>query len=208
MNEAPLQFTQGDDAVELWRADLYGLLAQFWVAPPDKELMQRLQGASPVPAEPGAVLAQPWQGLLDAMKATNVAAMTDEFDALFQGVGKPEVFLYGSFYLSGFLNERPLVQLRKDLSELGLERDAARAETEDHVAFVFEVMRYLIAGEDAAVCNLERQRRFFRTHVQTWVELFCDAVTAHPRALAYRPVAALTRSFIQVEAQGFDMLEA
>ena len=142
------------------------------------------------------------------MKASSVESMANEFDTLFQGVGKPEVFLYASFYLSGFLNERPLVQLRKSLEELGLTRDTARAETEDHVSFVFEVMRYLIAGDDAAVCNLEQQRRFFRAHVQTWIEPFCDAVTAHPRAVAYGAVAAFTRSFIQVEEQGFDMLEA
>lgn len=208
MSEAPLQFAQGDDAVELWRADLYGLLAQLWVGPPDRELLQRLQAAPPAPTEPGAVLAEPWQGLVNAMKAGSVEAMADEFDTLFQGVGKPEVFLYASYYLSGFLNERPLVQLRKSLDELGLRRDTARAETEDHVSFVFEVMRYLIAGDDAAVCNLEQQRRFFRAHVQTWIEPLCDAVAAHPRAVAYRAVAAFTRSFIQVEAQGFDMLEA
>ena len=208
MSEAPLRFTQGDDAVEIWRADLYGLLAQLWVAPPDGELMQRLQAAPAVPNAPGAILAEPWQELVDAMKASGVESLADEFDTLFQGVGKPEVFLYASYYLSGFLNERPLVQLRKSLDELGLTRDAARAETEDHVSFVLEVMRYLIAGDDVAVCNLEQQRRFFRAHVLTWIEPFCDAVSAHPRAVGYRAVAAFTRAFIQVEAQGFDMLEA
>jgi len=206
MSETPLQFAHGDDAVEIWRADFYGLLARLWIAPPDAELMQRLHAALPA-AEAGATLAAPWQELLDAMKTSSVASMTEEFDALFQGVGKPEVFPYGSYYLSGFLNERPLVHLRRDLDQLGLARDDARAETEDHVAFVFEVMRYLIAGDDAAVCNLESQRRFFRAHVQTWVESFCEAVAAHPGARAYRAVAGLTRAFVQVEAQGFDMLE-
>jgi TorA maturation chaperone TorD len=76
------------------------------------------------------------------------------------------------------------------------------------VAFVFEVMRYLIAGDDVAVCNLERQRRFFRSHVQTWVEAMCDSVNAQPRARAYARVADFTRAFIQVETQGFDLLEA
>ena len=206
MSEAPLRFEQGDDAVEVWRADLYGLLARLWIAPPDSELMQRLQAAPPA-SDAGATLAAPWQGLLDVMKTTSVGSMSEEFDTLFQGVGKPDIFPYGSYYLSGFLNERPLVHLRKHLDELGLARDEARAETEDHVAFVCEVMRYLIAGEDAAVCNLESQRRFFRAQVQTWIEAFCDAVAAHPGASAYRAVAELTRAFVQVEAQGFDMLE-
>ena len=68
-------------------------------------------------------------------------------------------------------------------------------------------MRFLIAGDDIAVCNLEQQRRFFRAHVQTWVERLCDAVEAHPQALLWRHVGAMTRAFVQVEAQGFDLLE-
>jgi TorA maturation chaperone TorD len=142
------------------------------------------------------------------MKASSAEEMAGEYDALFQGVGKPELFLYGSYNLTGLLNERPLVPLRHDLHELGLTRDETRGESEDHVSFVFEVMRYLIAGDDVAVCNLEQQRRFFRAHVQTWVEQLCEAVAAHPRARVYRAVAELTRSFVQVETQGFDMLDA
>jgi TorA maturation chaperone TorD len=76
------------------------------------------------------------------------------------------------------------------------------------VAYVFEVMRYLIAGDDAGVCNLEQQRRFFRTHVQTWLEALCDAVQASPHAVVYAALGRMTRSFIAVETQGFDMLEA
>ena len=122
--------------------------------------------------------------------------------------GAPDGFLYGSYYVAGYLNERPLVVLRGDLAALGLARDETRAETEDHVAYVFEVMRWLIVGDDVAVCNLEQQRRFFRTHLQPWVVRMCDAVDAHPRADTWRAVAALTRAFVAVETQAFDMLES
>ena len=141
------------------------------------------------------------------MRATTAEAAASEYDALFGGVGKPEVFLYGSYYLAGFLHERPLALLRADLATLGLTRIEDRGETEDHVACVFEVMRYLIAGDDAAVSNLEQQRRFFRAHVQPWVDRLADAVEAQPQALLCREVAALTRAFVQVETQAFDMLE-
>ncbi|HUL67680.1 MAG TPA: molecular chaperone TorD family protein [Burkholderiaceae bacterium] len=208
MSDTPLQFSPGGDAEEIARADLYGVLAQLWAAPPGEESMPQLQDAPVAPGAAEATLAEPWRNLVQVIKATSASAAADEYDALFQGVGKPEVFLYGSYYLTGFLNERPLVRLRHDLAALGLARDETRGETEDHVSFVLEVMRYLIAGDDVAVCNLERQRLFFRAHVQTWVESFCDAVAAHPRANVYRAVAALTRSFVQVETQGFDMLEA
>jgi len=69
-------------------------------------------------------------------------------------------------------------------------------------------MRYLIAGDDVAVCNLEQQRRFFRAHVQPWVEALCETTLAHPRADLWRAVAVFTREFMLVETQGFDLLEA
>jgi TorA maturation chaperone TorD len=195
-----------DHREELARAELYGLLARLWMAPPDAALLGQFRVAVTEAPEGGALEA-PWQALVVALRGTTEAVAADEYDALFGGVGKPEVFLYGSFYLAGFLNEKPLAALRTDLAALGLTRDAARGETEDHIAYGCEVMRYLIAGDDIAVCNLEQQRRFFRGHLQTWVGELCDAVEAHPRATVWRHVAQLTRVFLDIETQGFDLLE-
>jgi TorA maturation chaperone TorD len=208
MKVAPVALASADQGEELARAELYGLLASLWLAPPDADLLQQFQVAVTQAPEAGGHLEAPWQALVAAMRETSVEAAADEYDALFLGVGKPEVFLYGSYYLTGFLNERPLAALRSDLAALGLGRDESRLETEDHVAYGFEVMRYLIAGDDLAVCNLEQQRRFFRGHLQPWVEALCDAVEAHPTARLARALAGFTRAFVQVEAQGFDMLES
>ena len=202
-----LHFAPADDSDELARAELYGLLARLWFAPPDEALLAQFRVAVTQPPEPGGHLEAPWERLVAALRATTVADAQNEYDALFGGVGKPEVFRYGSFHQAGFLNEKPLAQLRTDLARLGLARDESHGETEDHIASVFEVMRYLIAGDDVAVCNLEQQRRFFRTHVQTWVERLCDSVAAHPAARITVPLAELTRALVQVEAQAFDMLE-
>jgi TorA maturation chaperone TorD len=204
---ATLRFAAADDSEELARAELYGLLSRLWIAPPDEALLAQFAVAVTQAPAAGGFLEAPWQDLVAAMRATTAAAATDEFDALFQGVGKPELFVYGSFYLTGFLNEKPVALLRDDLAALGLARDTQRFETEDHIAFVFEVMRYLIAGDDVAVCNLEQQRRFFRAHVQPWVEKMATTIEAHPRPVLYRALAAFTRAFVQVETQGFDMLE-
>lgn len=208
----PIRIAPPDDADELARAELYGLLARLWLAPPDDELLAQFRVAVTEAPERGGHLEAPWQDLVAALRATRVAEAADEFAALFQAVGKPEVIVFGSYYLSGSLNDRPLAQLRSDLAALGLGRDPARMETEDHVAYVFEVMRYLIAGDgagdDPTVHNLEQQRRFFRAHVQPWVGALCDAVQTHPRAEVWRSVAAFTRSFVEVETQGFDLLEA
>ena len=208
MSASPLTFTSLDDSDELARAELYGLLARLWLAPPDDALKAQFDVAVTEAPVPGSHLEAPWQALVAALRAASLASVAAEHEALFHGVGKPEVFLYGSFYLVGTLNDKPVALLRDDLQRLGLTRDTQRGETEDHVAYVFEVMRYLIAGDDVAVCNLEQQRRFFRAHVQTWVERLCDAVEAHPRAQVWRTLAGFTRAFVQVEAQGFDMLEA
>ena len=116
-------------------------------------------------------------------------------------------YLFGSHYLSGFLNEKPLAALRTDIAALGLARDEAMPETEDHVAYLCEVMRYLIAGDDVEVANLTRQREFFARHVQPWLALMCKAVMQHPKARFYLALAAFTQAFVSVESQGFDMLE-
>jgi TorA maturation chaperone TorD len=205
---AALHFTDPGTDDEGARAELYGLLAMLWLAPPGAELLQQFRTAVTAAPVAGGTLEAPWESLVAAMRATDAAAAAAEHDALFHGVGKPEVFLYGSYYLSGFLNEKPLAVLRGDLQRLGLTRDATRLETEDHVAYGFEVMRYLIAGDDVEVCHLEAQRRFFRNHLQPWVEALCDAVDAHPRADTWRAVSALTRAWVRVETQAFDMLES
>jgi TorA maturation chaperone TorD len=204
---SPLRFSTADGGEELARAELYGLLAQLWLAPPDEALLQQFKVAVTQAPEAGGHLEAPWQALVAAMRATHVTEATEEHDALFGGVGKAEIFVYASYYLSGFLHERPLALLRDDLKRLGLTRDETRGETEDHVAYLFEVMRYLIAGDDAAVSNLEQQRRFFRAHLQPWVSQLCETVEAHPRAKTWRAVAEMTRGFMQVETQAFDLLE-
>ena len=205
MIEAPIS-TAGLDE-ETARAELYGLLALLYYAQPAPELIAQLRVAVTEAPTAGGFLEEPWRGLVGVTRAMDDASITAEYTTLFGGVGKPEVYLFGSFYLSGFLNEKPLAALRADIAELGLARDDAMSETEDHFAYLCEVMRYLIAGDDVAVANLTRQQAFFSTHVQPWVLRLCDALQAHPKARFYAAVAGLTRAFVAVESQGFDMLD-
>ena len=191
---------------ETARAEVYGLLAAMYYAPPSPELMGQLRVAVTEAPAAGGFLEEPWRLVVGAARDLSDAEVADEYDALFGGVGKPEVFLFGSHYLSGFLNEKPLAQLRGDLAALGLARDETMPETEDHVAYVCEVMRYLIAGDDVEVANLTQQQKFFSAHLQPWVTQMCDAIEAHPKARFYAALAGFTRAFMSVEAQGFDML--
>ena len=191
---------------ETARAEVYGLLAALYYAPPGADLLAQLRVAVTEAPAAGGFLEEPWRQFVGTVRELSDQQVADEYDALFGGVGKPEVYLFGSFSLSGFLNEKPLAALRGDLAALGLARDEAMPETEDHFACVCEVMRYLIAGDDVEVANLTQQQKFFSTHVQPWVPAMCDAITAHPKARFYAALAAFTAAFISVEAQGFDLM--
>jgi len=192
---------------EIARAELYGLLARLWYAPPDAPLMEAFQVAATEAPAQGAYLEEPWRQLVGAARQSTEAQLRAEYDRLFGGIGKPEVFVFGSHYLSGFLNDKPLAQLRGELARLGLARDESVGETEDHIACLFEVMRYLIAGDDVAVANLTRQRAFFSAQIQPWVGDMCEAVAAHPGAGFYAALARFTQAFVHVEAQAFDLLD-
>jgi TorA maturation chaperone TorD len=192
---------------ETARAELYGLISELFYAPPRAELLAQLRVAATEAPTSGGFLEEPWRQLVGAARDMDDRSIHNEHHTLFGGVGKPEVYVYGSHFLTGFLNEKPLAQLRTDLAALGLGRDeATMSETEDHVSYVFEVMRFLVAGDDVSVSNLTQQAQFFSAHVQTWVPAFCDALQATPRARFYSALAELTRAFVNVEAQGFDML--
>ncbi|MFC7409405.1 MULTISPECIES: TorD/DmsD family molecular chaperone [Hydrogenophaga] len=191
---------------ETARAEVYGLLAALYYAPPPAELLAQIRVAVTEAPASGAFLEESWRQLVGRTRELSDQAVADEFDALFGGLGKPEVQLFGSHHLSGFLNEKPLAALRGDLAALGLTRDEAMPETEDHIAYLCEVMRFLIAGDDVEVSNLTRQQAFFTTHLQPWVMALCDALEAHPKARFYGALAGFTRAFFSVEAQGFDML--
>lgn len=204
MNTPPPTSSALDE--ETARAEVYGLLAALYYAAPSAELLAQLRVAVTEAPASGAFLEESWRQLVGSARELGDTAVADEYEALFGGLGKPEVQLFGSHHLSGFLNDKPLAALRGDLAALGLTRDEAMPETEDHIAYLCEVMRYLIAGDDVEVSNLTRQRDFFSTHLQPWVPQLCDALEAHPRARFYAALAGFTRAFVSVEAQGFDLL--
>lgn len=197
-----------DDADELARAEVYGLLAQLFHAAPSAALHAQFAVAVTVAPVPGSFLERSWGELVAAARRIDGVTTAREFDALFQGIGKPEIFLYGSFHLAGKLNEKPLVELRHDLRALGLEGAGEDGVTEDHIASLCEVMRFLIAGEDAGTSNLAAQRRFFDAHLRPWAEALCAAIEANPGADFYRAVAGFARDFFAVEAEGFDLFDA
>lgn len=192
---------------DLARADLYGLIARFFHLPPDQELLDQIAAtADQQEVAEDAPLAKAWMNLVEVAKNNPAQAWRDEFDANFISVGKPNVILNGSFYMAGHLNERPLVNIRKALEEFGLESAEEVTETEDHISSLCEVMRYLIAGDDVEISNLTNQRIFFNEHIRPWYDELCDAIEGTPEMHLYHPMAALTREFLAIEGQSFDMI--
>ena len=192
---------------DLARSDLYGLIARFFHLPPDQELLDQIAAtANQQDDTDQAPLAKAWMDVVEVAKNNPAKAWHDEFDLNFISVGKPNVVLNGSYYMAGHLNEKPLVNIRKALEEFGLEAAEEITETEDHLSALCEVMRYLIAGDDVGVSNLTNQRVFFNAHIRPWYDDLCDAIEGIPEMHLYHPVAVLTREFLAIEGQGFDMI--
>lgn len=189
------------------RAEHYALIARLFHAAPDAALRAALAQAGQNLGGEAGDLPRAWAALGAAAQAMPLAAVADEFDALFVSVGKPEVMCNGSWYLTGFLQEEPLAELRDDLAELGLGRRPGVTETEDHIAALAEVMRHLVlTGPDAA--GLARQQQLFGRHLAPWYAQFAGALAAAPKADFYAKVANLLVAFMDIERQAFDMLEA
>jgi len=185
-----------EDEVETARAHEYALLAALLTRAPDDELLARIArlGGNETPL-----------GSAHAALARAAAADPDtverEFFELFIGVGRGELLPYASFYLTGFLHERPLARLRADLAALGIERAPDQSEPEDHAAVLCEVMAGLIGG--AFVATAAEQQRFFDQHLSPWLGRFFADLAAAESARFYRHVGAIGRLFIGIEAEAF-----
>jgi TorA maturation chaperone TorD len=159
--------------VETARSQEYALLATLLAQAPDATLLRRLAelGGDATP------LGNAHARLADAAAAHPAEEIAREYFELFIGVGRGELLPYGSYYLTGFLHERPLARLRADLQRMGIERADAQGEPEDHAAILCEIMAGLAAGKFPA--DPEHQRQFFDRHLRPWIErFFSDLETA------------------------------
>jgi TorA maturation chaperone TorD len=185
------------DDTAVARAREYVLLAALLARPPDAALLNRLARIE----GDGTPLGLAHQALAAAAAEKDVAAVAREYFELFIGVGRGELLPYGSYYLAGFLHERPLARLRADLVDLSIERVEGECEPEDHAAILCEIMAGLVAGEFAA--PVERQRHFFDRHVAPWMARFFADLEAAETADFYRPIGAIGRLFIEIETTAF-----
>lgn len=200
--EAELTAPEALDEVLAARADTYALLATLLWHAPDAALLHRL--AAPVPGT--GPLVDLRRALADAASATTEVDVEREHFALFTGLGGGELLPYASYYLTGFVHERPLADVRRDLQALGFVRTEGLSEPEDHIAFLFEVMAALIRDPprlengDMEINGID-DAVFFKAHIQGWSSrLFHDLGRAEG-AQFYRSVAALAARLIDIETQ-------
>ena len=186
---------------DVLRAGLYDLLAALLANPPKRDLIDRvakLEGDD-------SVLGRAIRALARLAKATTPAAAEREFSGLFIGVARGELLPYASYYMTGFLNEKPLAALRNDMRRHGIERAPNVFEPEDNIASLCEMMAGLILGRFGEPMPLAGQKDFFATHIGSWVGHFFSDLEAAKGSVFYAPVGAVGAAFIEIEREAFRM---
>lgn len=187
---------------DMLRAHFYGLLARLLAAPMTDETLALVRSIDGDDSPLGRALS----ALAGVAARTTREAAEDEYSALFYGAGAGgEILPYASHYLTGFLYEKPLADLRGDLAKIGIEPSGASSEPEDHIAFLCEAMHGLIVGAYGAPVDFSRQKAFFGAHIEPWARQFFVDLEGAKAAAVYMPVGAIGRIFVEIESEAFRM---
>jgi TorA maturation chaperone TorD len=181
------------------RADLYNFLGLLLAAPPDQLLLDQAAGLTGDESPLGQAIA----ALARVAKVTRPKAVEREFNRLFIGLGRGELLPYASYYLTGFLNEKPLAQLRGDMAARGITRAPNVYEPEDNIASLMEVMAGLIVGRFGVPATLADQRTFWNRHIGPWAAHFFADLEAAKESVFYASVGSAGRVFMEIEKEGF-----
>lgn len=183
------------------RADLYNFLGLLLAEPPNEMLLAQTAGLSGDETEMGQAIGT----LAKLAKVTKPKTVTSEYNKLFIGLGRGELLPYASYYLTGFLNEKPLALLRQDMVRQGLERADNVFEPEDNIASLMEMMGAMIVGRFGAPASLDAQRQFFNKHIGPWAGHFYADLEGAKNSVFYAPVGTVGRLFMEIESEGFRM---
>jgi TorA maturation chaperone TorD len=184
------------------RADVYRLLAALLASPPRQELLQVIRNLEVDASGNDESLTNAWYQLQQVAQQAQPDQLEDEYFNLFIGLGRGELSPYASWYLTGFLMEKPLADLRTELSHLGFVRQNKVSEPEDHVAALCEVMSVIIAESEL---SFEEEKIFFTKYVAPWMGRFFNDLCHAQSATFYKPVGILGKQFIDIEQRYFSM---
>lgn len=186
---------------DVLRADLYDFLAALLSAPPRIDLIEKTRALGGDDTALGRAI-----GALSRVAGqASEASVEREFNRLFIGVGRGELLPYASYYMTGFLHEKPLAVLRRDMARLGIERAPTVYEPEDNIASLCEMMAGLIRGRFAEAATLAAQRDFFNRHLAPWAGHFFTDLEGAQNSLFYAPVGAIGSAFMDIEKVAFRM---
>jgi TorA maturation chaperone TorD len=186
------------------RADLYNFLGLMLSGPPDQLLLDQCVGLSGDDSDLGQAIGS----LSRVAKVTKPQKVESEFNALFVGLGRGELLPYASYYLTGFLNEKPLATLRSDMAMRGMTRAPNVYEPEDNIASLMEMMGGMIVGRFNAPAKLDDQKTFFNRHIAPWAGHFFSDLEAAKNSVLYASVGSVGRAFIEIEREAFRMTAA
>ncbi len=186
---------------DILRADMYGFLAALFRKEPSDELISTvaaLEGdQSPIG---GACLT-----LAHLAKTLDNDLIRHEYVTVFVGVGRGEILPFASYYLTGFLNDKPLANLRADMAAIGIARADGVKEPEDHISSLFDMMAGLIRGSFGRVYSVAEQASFYRKHVEPWAGMLMGDVETAKSAVFFAPAGTIGRAFLDIESQAFSM---
>ncbi len=183
------------------RADFYNFLGLLLAAPPDQMLLNQVAGLTGDDTDLGQAI----RAMARVAKVTKPAAAEREFNALFIGLGRGELLPYASFYLTGFLNEKPLAQLRNDMVARGITRAQNVYEPEDNIASLMEMIAGMIVGRFGAPASLQDQKAFWSKHIGPWATHFYSDLEAAENSVLYASVGTAGRVFMEIEREAFRM---
>ncbi len=181
------------------RADLYNFLGVILARPADEMLLAQTQSLTGDESELGQAITT----LAKVAKLSKPRAVESEYNKLFIGLGRGELLPYASYYLTGFLNEKPLALLRQDMTANGLARAENVFEPEDNIASLMEMMGAMIVGRFGSPADLDRQKTFFRKHIGPWARHFFTDLEGAKNSVFYAPVGTLGRVFMEIESEAF-----
>ena len=187
------------DEIDIQRAENYDVLARLLASAPDAEVLTVLADVQGDASD----LGRAWAGLARAATEASPRSTEREFFDLFIGVGRGELLPYASFYITGFLNERPLAELRGDLAALGITRQSDDHDPEDRIAMLCAVMAAYARGQFDALEDAPAEAEFFARHLAPWAGLFFEDLAAAPAARFYAALAQVGRAFTDIKIRAF-----
>jgi len=186
---------------DLLRADMYGFLASIFRKEPSDQLIDMVASLDGDNSPIGSACLT----LAHLAKTLDNDLIRNEYVSVFIGVGRGEILPFASYYLTGFLNDKPLANLRGDMAEIGVVRADGVKEPEDHIASLFDMMAGLIRGTFGRTYSIPEQAQFYRKHIEPWAGMLMRDIEAAKSAVFYAPAGTLGREFLEIESQAFSM---